>query len=142
MSIDPIANLLLFKGHNRPLVIVESPYAASTHFSVEENLTYARKCIRDCISRGESPIASHLLYTQPHILDDQIPEERALGIACGYSWMFAAAHIAVYIDHGLSLGMQMAIDAAEVLGIEVVTRRLPRYDPRAGEVLNPAPDEA
>lgn len=49
-------------------VILESPYAGD----VERNLTYARECVRDSLSRGEAPIASHLLYTQEGILKDEI----------------------------------------------------------------------
>lgn len=54
------------------LVIVESPFAGD----VEENIKYARAAVRDCLMRGEAPIASHLLYTQEGILNDDIPEER------------------------------------------------------------------
>ena len=43
------------------LVILESPYAGD----VAANVKYARRCVRDSLSRGEAPIASHLLYTQP-----------------------------------------------------------------------------
>ena len=53
-------------------VILESPYAGS----VEENVAYARAAVRDSLLRGESPIASHLLYTQPGILRDGVPDER------------------------------------------------------------------
>ena len=42
-------------------VIFESPYAGN----VEENVAYARAAVRDSLLRGELPIASHLLYTQP-----------------------------------------------------------------------------
>ena len=38
-------------------VIVESPYAGD----IETNVAYARAALRDCLSRGEAPIASHLL---------------------------------------------------------------------------------
>ena len=44
-------------------------------------MAYARACVADCLRRGEAPIASHLLYTQPGVLDDDVPEERAQGIA-------------------------------------------------------------
>ena len=54
------------------LVIIESPYAGD----IEKNVEYARACVRDSLSRGEAPIASHLLYTQPGILKDEIPSER------------------------------------------------------------------
>ena len=56
-------------------VILESPYAGS----VEENVAYARAAVRDSLLRGESPIASHLLYTQPGILRDDVPDERRAG---------------------------------------------------------------
>lgn len=63
-------------------VVVESPYAGN----VERNLAYARACLHDCLLRGEAPIASHLLYTQPGVLDDDRPEERKLGIEAGLVW--------------------------------------------------------
>lgn len=51
-------------------VILESPYAGE----IDRNIRYARACVRDSLLRGESPIASHLLYTQSGILDDDIEE--------------------------------------------------------------------
>ena len=38
------------------LVIMESPFAGA----VQQNVHYARLCLRDCLLRGEAPIASHL----------------------------------------------------------------------------------
>lgn len=67
-------------------VILESPYGGD----VEANVAYARRCLGDCLRRGESPIASHLLFTQKGVLDDLVPEERALGIAAGLAWRFQA----------------------------------------------------
>src|SRR3546814_12910998 len=64
------------------LVIIESPYAGD----VEENTRYARACLQDCLRRGEAPFASHLLYTQPGILDDRVPDERELGLEAGRRW--------------------------------------------------------
>lgn len=61
------------------LVVLESPYAGD----VERNVRYARAAVRDCLDRGEAPIASHLLYTQPGVLDDLVPAERAMGIEAG-----------------------------------------------------------
>lgn len=49
-------------------VILESPFAGH----VESNIEYARACIRDSLLRGEAPLASHLLYTQPGILDGSL----------------------------------------------------------------------
>jgi hypothetical protein len=60
------------------LVILESPYAGD----VAANTAYARACVRDSLSRGEAPLASHLLYTQPGILRYDVPDERQRGIDC------------------------------------------------------------
>ena len=102
------------------LVIIESPYAGD----VEKNVEYARLCVRDSLMRGESPIASHLLYTQPGILDDDIPEERQHGIDAGLAWRRVADMSAVYTDLGLTVGMEYGIKAAEEVGNEVVFRNV------------------
>ena len=101
-------------------VIVESPYAGD----VERNETYARACLHDCLLRGEAPIASHLLYTQPGILDDTIPEERQLGIDAGLEWGEMAEATVVYTDHGISKGMQYGIKAAEKANRPMEYRKL------------------
>lgn len=90
------------------LVILESPYAGD----VETNLRYARACLRDCLVRGEFPIASHLLYTQPGVLDDDKPDERALGIEAGLAWGAKADATVVYTDLGISTGMVHGIENA------------------------------
>ena len=56
-------------------VILESPYAGD----IERNVAYARAAMRDSLLRGEAPIASHLLYTQPGVLDDQVSRRAAPG---------------------------------------------------------------
>lgn len=99
-------------------VIIESPYAGN----IQMNERYARTCLRDSITRGEAPFASHLLYTQPDVLADSISAERRLGIACGQAWLAVADLVAVYTDHGISNGMQQGIDAAVAAGIPVVYR--------------------
>jgi hypothetical protein len=89
-------------------VIIESPFALEG--KIERNLTYLRACLRDCVLRSESPYASHGLLTQPGVLDDTVPEERALGILAGYSWWRAADLIVFYVDLGWSVGMVDALD--------------------------------
>ena len=101
-------------------VIVESPYAGD----IERNIKYARKALADCFNRGEAPFASHLLYTQPQVLDDNIPKERAKGISAGFSWGLAADYVVVYADLGISSGMKKAIIFYEKLGIEIRYRKL------------------
>ena len=106
-------------------VIIESPYGNKDSLIVARNILYVRACIRDSLLRGESPIASHALYTQPRILDDQIPEERALGIAAGHVWIEVAHLMAIYEDFGLSPGMEQGMRAAQKISLPVVFRRLP-----------------
>ncbi len=94
------------------LTIVESPYAASPQYSVDDNVAYARRCIADCFKRGEAGLASHLIYTQPGILDDTKPEERKLGIAAGFAWGQVADVVVFYIDHDWSRGMLDGVKSA------------------------------
>jgi hypothetical protein len=92
------------------LVILESPFAGDE----QANIDYARLCVRDSLMRNEAPIASHLLYTQPTILDDSVPDERWRGIVAGWSWSKHAAATVVYTDRGTSDGMRCGIkDAAD-----------------------------
>lgn len=102
------------------LVQVESPYAGD----VEENVAYARACLADCLRRGEAPFASHLLYTQPGVLRDDDPEERRLGIEAGLSFLRVMDATVVYIDRGVTNGMEEGIARAKAVGIPVEVRSL------------------
>lgn len=102
------------------LVIIESPFACDP----EDMTRYARKCVRDSVLRGEAPIASHILFTQPGILDDTIPVERQMGIDAGHAWLPVANLVAVYTDYGLSNGMKLGIERAHKAGKEVEYRQI------------------
>lgn len=99
-------------------VIIESPYAGNVH----QNMEYLKRCIKDCLLRGEAPFASHLMYTQ--VLDDTIPRERADGINAGFAWRDAADATVVYKDLGISEGMKKGIEDAEKKGRPVEYRSL------------------
>jgi hypothetical protein len=94
------------------LVILESPFAGDE----QANIDYARLCVRDSLMRGEAPIASHLLYTQPTILDDSVPEERQHGIDAGLAWGEVVDATVVYVDKGISNGMAYGIGRAHSVG--------------------------
>lgn len=102
------------------LVILESPFAGD----VEKNISYARKAMRDCFMRGEAPFASHLLYTQDGILDDNDKNEREMGINAGLLWGELAEKTVVYVDRGISKGMQYGIERARKSGRPVEMRRI------------------
>lgn len=102
-------------------VILESPYAGD----IEANVDYARAAMRDSLLRGEAPIASHLLYTQPGVLNDTLSEERSLGIQAGLSWGAEADATVVYTDRGISRGMEYGIKRAKMESRPVEYRSLP-----------------
>ena len=121
-------------------VIVESPFAGKNTLSgfaldmdravrikieTTANILYARAAVRDSVLRGEAPIASHLLLTQPGILNDDVPEERNLGIEAGLAWRDVADASAVYVDRGISGGMRYGIDLAGDSGLTCEQRSMP-----------------
>jgi hypothetical protein len=106
------------------LVVIESPFAGD----VESNTAYARAALKDCLTRGEYPIASHLLYTQPGVLDDLDPEDRELGIDAGLAWGKLADQTFVYLDQGVSKGMRAGIARAIADGRPVAYRRIPGWE--------------
>lgn len=101
-------------------VILESPYAGD----IERNVAYARRCIRHSLMLGEAPIASHLLYTQIGILRDEAPTERLHGINAGHAWIRGADAMVVYIDYGVSPGMESAIERAIFYDLPVMRRQI------------------
>jgi len=99
-------------------VIIETPFKGHRG----RNVSYARKCMEDSLMRGESPFMSHLLY--PQVLDDNIPQERELGIRAGFKWHSVADKMVVYTDLGISHGMQQGIANAQKLGLDVEYRKI------------------
>ena len=105
------------------LVVIESPYAGD----VERNLAYLRAAMRHCLTLGDAPYASHALYTQPGVLDDAVPEQRAKGIAAGFEWGDMAHATVVYGDLGVTPGMEQGIARAHSKGRPVLFRSLPGW---------------
>jgi hypothetical protein len=99
-------------------VVIESPYAGA----VEANLEYLQECIRDSLSRGEAPFASHQMYTDA--LDDRVLDQRVLGINAGFEWWMTAETVVFYLDHGMSVGMAMAKGRCIELGKDFEERYL------------------
>lgn len=115
------------------IVVIESPFRPSEEEILKyagryspaellrQNLIYARSALLNALSRGETPLASHLLYTQ---VWSERAELREAGIKAGlemYHRVDAAAH---YIDLGRSSGMRRAERHAELLGIEWAPRTI------------------
>ena len=105
-------------------VLIESPLAAPDIEGWVRNKKFARACLRECLGKGEAPYASHLLYAQEGLLNDDIAEERALGIHAGLVWGAFATKTVVYTDLGISSGMERGIKRAKEQGREVEYRAL------------------
>jgi len=112
-------------------VIVESPYAAEAEADRDYNVSYARAAMHDCLMRGEAPYASHLLYTQPGVLNDGDPGERQHGIDAGLAWGNVADAVVVYTDLGISPGMHYGIYRHAKAGPAVEFRSLPGWSREA-----------
>jgi hypothetical protein len=114
-------------------VIIESPYAGD----IALNTRYARAAMADCLRRGEAPFASHLLLTQPGVLDDADPVQRHLGIEAGLAWGEVAEATVVYTDLGTSPGMETGIHRAVEQGRAVEMRSLPEWATERERVAQP-----
>lgn len=117
-------------GDIKRTVTIESPYAGD----IAANETYARAAMRDCLLRGEACFASHLLYTQPGVLDDGCLAQRRLGVEAGLLFAQMTAKTVVYGDLGTSKGMEEGIARAEKAGRPVEYRSLPAFAPKAPAV--------
>jgi hypothetical protein len=105
-------------------VILESPFGSDDDAIVARNIRYARACVRDCVLRGEAPIASHLLFTQPGILKDRDKAERKLGIEAGLAWAPVATASVFYTDLGVTPGMEQGRERAVALHLPIENREI------------------
>ena len=107
------------------LVIVETPFDADR---VEEHTNYLHLCLRDCLMRGEAPLAA-AAYRQPNIVNNADPWERRLAIYAGTEWAATAEATIVYSDFGITAEMQEGIACADGLGRVIEYRKLNEGDP-------------
>lgn len=109
--------------------IYESPFASKDFDTFVENIAYVRLLVRDGALRyNEAGFGSHLVWTQPGVLVDDEPFERALGIDCGLAFTGLARtgvlnHI-YGIDRGWSSGMNRSKTVTEGKGLPIKTRSL------------------
>lgn len=110
---------------SRPIrVAIESYYRTG---DVAANIAFAEAICRFAVSLGYAPFAMHLHYTR--FLNDNIPDERALGIQCGLTWTDLADEVWFCLRPGETLteGMRMALERDRELrrmGIERKVRHL------------------
>jgi hypothetical protein len=115
------------------IVIVESPFKPSDdtvaryrgQYSraelLRQNLVYARLCLLNALGRGESPLVSHLLYTQ---VWGESNDLREAGIKAGIEMYQRADQAALYVDLGVSEGMKEGQAHAQLIGVDTSRRLL------------------
>lgn len=121
------------------LIVVESAFASNDQYTQPENVTFARRVCRYIALQGHAPFASHLLYTQADILDDDVSEEREHGIAAGLAWAEHADEIWVCLRSGelASRGVRAAIEHHTYNGYSFRVM----YFTKEGDFLYESPDQ-
>ncbi len=103
-------------------VIVESPFAGNEKI----NKIYGAFAMHDClVNHDEAPYASHLLYTQKHVLRDHISGERKLGINAGFEWRKSAEKTVFYVDLLMTDGMKKGLEDCKIKELPYEIRKLP-----------------
>lgn len=90
----------------KPVVFICSPYAGD----VQENVNKTHRFCKFAVEQNCIPLAPHLLF--PQFLDDNDPEERALGLLMGCVLLTKCAEMWVFGEH-VTKGMALEIERAE-----------------------------
>ena len=117
-----------------PLTYVCSPLSAPTRAEMLANAakatTYMVKAEREFGGRAVAPHA----YL-PYLLDDNVPEQRALALEFGLKLLTMCSRVVVFGGY-ISSGMKGEIEQAEKLGIPVLYRNGIKGCDNAGGVEN------
>ena len=97
-------------------IYICSPYRANTKKEVRQNINNAVQYCKDVIADGHEPVCPHIYFTQ--FLDDNIQEQRAMGLAFGIQHLKKCSEIWVYCEP--SDGMRAEIQEAYKSGIEII----------------------
>ncbi len=106
----------------RRLVVIECPWNPENTAETNNQLRYANYCIKDSIRNIESPYLGYIQLSE--ILNARISYDRDVAYLCHVSWIPVADALAVYIDHGITPSMQMAINIAKVKNKRVEYRTI------------------
>lgn len=101
----------------RKRIFVASPFRGTSIMDRLQNYRAAEDYCRLVVEAGHAPFAPHVHY--PSILDEDVPEERAAGIACGLAFLAVCDELWAW---GSSPGVEAEVAEAGRLGI--VVRRL------------------
>lgn len=103
----------------RKIIYLCSPYSGNVEQNIKNACIAAKEAI---LADNVAPIIPHLMY--PVILDDDIPEERALGIDLDIDLISKCDELWYYGDI-ISSGMRAEIDFAQANQIPVIAKPWP-----------------
>lgn len=106
------------EAHKFTKVYICSPYRGDT----KKNAAAAIEYCRYAIDKGVIPIAPHIYLTQ--FLNDDIPEQRELGLQIGLEALADCSEVWVFGDY-ISEGMKQEIVTALEAGQKVVIKHIP-----------------
>ena len=89
------------------IIYVCSPYRAKTEKQFKRQLEYTKAITKECVLAGHSVIVPHLYYTR--FLNDEVQEERELGIASAIGLIDACDLMLINTRYGISEGMMQEI---------------------------------
>lgn len=102
------------------LTYVCSPLSAPTREEMRANSERARGYMANAESEfGDRAVAPHAFL--PQLLDDNVPEQRALALEFGTKLLAMCSRLVVFGDR-ISAGMEGEIKMAEKLGIPIFYR--------------------
>ena len=105
----------------RYLVVLESPYRGDK----KKHKAYLQRALRDSVEKhNEAPVASHQLFTDAY--DDNNPAQRHLGIELQKCFILQSTCVVVYVDYGISSGMEQGIEFAKKEGVPIIFREIGR----------------
>lgn len=106
------------ENKRKDLVYICSPLSASTQEGIIRNMNTARRYMKEISEKYNCrAIAPHAIL--PAFLDDNIPEERALGLKFGLDLLKICTKVIV-CGNIISNGMKKEIELAEKLGTKVI----------------------
>lgn len=92
-------------------IYIATPYRAETKEQFDKQLEYTKMIARDEVLKGNDVIVPHLYY--PQFLDDNVDEERTLGMLSAKNLILVCDEVVVGIGFGISVGVQAEIAFAQ-----------------------------
>lgn len=105
-----VANVL---KNPRRTALVLTPFMSEDPAKKDMFYRYAKRAVKDCLNRGEAPLASHIFFYE-FFNNNLIQTERDMGFISQVSWIKDCDMVVVYMDFGITQAMKAALDVAKL----------------------------